>query len=121
MRPDERGPSAERPRGRARRPASPCTRFDARAGREGPDRRPIIRVMRPPTVPRLTVRRTIGRPGRSGNRLIHGDNLAALRALGGSAAGAASLVYIDPPYNTGQRIDHYHDAVAESVWLDRLR
>ena len=34
------------------------------------------------------------------NRIVHGDNLAALR---GMEAGSAALIYIDPPFNTGRR------------------
>ena len=36
------------------------------------------------------------------HRLIEGDNLAVMRALLPSMAGAVKLIYIDPPYNTGQ-------------------
>jgi len=34
------------------------------------------------------------------NRIVHGDNLEALRKL---ATGSAALIYIDPPFNTGRR------------------
>jgi site-specific DNA-methyltransferase (adenine-specific) len=34
------------------------------------------------------------------NRIMHGDNLAALRQM---EAGSAALIYIDPPFNTGRR------------------
>ncbi len=34
------------------------------------------------------------------NRIVHGDNLDALR---GMEAGSAALIYIDPPFNTGKR------------------
>jgi site-specific DNA-methyltransferase (adenine-specific) len=34
------------------------------------------------------------------NRIVHGDNLPALR---GMATGSAALIYIDPPFNTGRR------------------
>jgi site-specific DNA-methyltransferase (adenine-specific) len=34
------------------------------------------------------------------NRILHGDNLAALR---GMQTGSAELIYIDPPFNTGRR------------------
>jgi site-specific DNA-methyltransferase (adenine-specific) len=40
-------------------------------------------------------------PGDRGlNRIVHGDNLDALREM---AAGSAALIYIDPPFNTGKR------------------
>jgi site-specific DNA-methyltransferase (adenine-specific) len=34
------------------------------------------------------------------NRILHGDNLAALRTL---ASGSIPLIYVDPPFNTGRR------------------
>jgi site-specific DNA-methyltransferase (adenine-specific) len=34
------------------------------------------------------------------NRIVHGDNLEALRKM---ATGSAALIYIDPPFNTGRR------------------
>jgi len=37
----------------------------------------------------------------SGNLLIHGDNLFALKALLPYYAGKVKCIYIDPPYNTG--------------------
>lgn len=39
------------------------------------------------------------------NRLIQGDNLAALRALRPELAGKVDLVYIDPPFATGKDWD----------------
>ena len=37
----------------------------------------------------------------SGNKIIHGDNLKALKALLPTYAGRVKCIYIDPPYNTG--------------------
>ncbi len=34
------------------------------------------------------------------NRIVHGDNLEALRAM---ETGSAALIYVDPPFNTGRR------------------
>ena len=34
------------------------------------------------------------------NRIVHGDNLEALR---GMDTGSAALIYVDPPFNTGKR------------------
>ena len=39
--------------------------------------------------------------GKSGNKIIHGDNLAVLKALLPTYAGRVKCIYIDPPYNTG--------------------
>jgi adenine-specific DNA-methyltransferase len=43
---------------------------------------------------------SIGDPG-SGNLLVQGDNLVALKALLPYYAGQVKCIYIDPPYNTG--------------------
>ena len=34
------------------------------------------------------------------NRIIHGDNLTALRSM---ESASAALIYVDPPFNTGTR------------------
>jgi len=46
-----------------------------------------------------------------GNMLIHGDNLDALKALLPRYEGGIRLVYIDPPYNTGNEGWVYNDNV----------
>ena len=45
----------------------------------------------------------------SGNMLIHGDNLEALKALLPFYAGQVKCIYIDPPYNTKSAFDKYDD------------
>jgi adenine-specific DNA-methyltransferase len=55
------------------------------------------------------------------NRLIFGDNLLALKALEAEFAGRVQLVYIDPPFNTGQAFKHYDDGVEHSIWLSLMR
>ncbi len=37
----------------------------------------------------------------SGNLIVQGDNLIALKALLPRYAGKVKCIYIDPPYNTG--------------------
>jgi adenine-specific DNA-methyltransferase len=54
------------------------------------------------------------------NRLIFGDNLLALKALEQEFAGEVRLVYIDPPFNTGQAFEHYDDGLEHSTWLDLM-
>lgn len=58
------------------------------------------------------------------NLLIEGDNLAALQVLGASHAGKIDVIYIDPPYNTGNKDflfgDSFvtgDDAFRHSKWL----
>ncbi len=47
----------------------------------------------------------------SGNLLIQGDNLEALKALLPYYAGQVKCIYIDPPYNTGNEAWVYNDNV----------
>ena len=51
------------------------------------------------------------------NMLIHGDNLAALKALLPFYAGRIKCIYIDPPYNTRSVFAHYDDNLEHSQWL----
>lgn len=62
----------------------------------------------------------------SENMLIHGDNLLALKALETDYSGAVQCIYIDPPFNTGGRIDAsgqeigYDDGLEHSIWLKMM-
>ena len=47
----------------------------------------------------------------SGNKIIHGDNLEALKALLPEYEGKINCIYIDPPYNTGEEKWIYNDNV----------
>lgn len=47
----------------------------------------------------------------SGNLLVQGDNLDALKALLPRYAGKVKCIYIDPPYNTGNEGWSYNDNV----------
>ena len=47
----------------------------------------------------------------SGNLLVQGDNLLALKALLPSYRGRIKCIYIDPPYNTGAAGWIYNDNV----------
>jgi DNA modification methylase len=53
---------------------------------------------------------SVGEPG-SGNLLVQGDNLVALKALLPYYAGQVKCIYIDPPYNTGNEKWIYNDNV----------
>lgn len=58
----------------------------------------------------------------TGNLLIHGDNLVALKALLPYYAGKVKCIYIDPPYNTGNENWVYNDNVnAPEIreWLNK--
>lgn len=56
----------------------------------------------------------------SGNILIHGDNLLALKALEQDYTGKVKCIYIDPPYNTGGAFEHYDDNLEHSIWLNLM-
>ena len=59
----------------------------------------------------------------SGNKIIHGDNLEALKALLPEYEGKVKCIYIDPPYNTGNENWVYNDNVNEpklKKWLGQV-
>lgn len=51
------------------------------------------------------------------NLLIKGNNLLALHSLKSRLAGQVKLIYIDPPYNTGNDSFKYNDNFNHSSWL----
>ncbi len=51
------------------------------------------------------------------NLLIKGNNLLALYSLLPKYRGKVKLIYIDPPYNTGNDGFKYNDAFNHSTWL----
>ena len=53
----------------------------------------------------------------SGNILIQGDNLEALKALLPFYAGRVKCIYIDPPYNTRYAHPRYDDSLEHTKWL----
>ncbi|MBI2918637.1 MAG: site-specific DNA-methyltransferase [Chloroflexi bacterium] len=63
-----------------------------------------------------------GGPG-SGNLIVQGDNLVALKALLPYYAGQVKCIYIDPPYNTGNEGWVYNDNVNSPLireWLGKV-
>jgi len=61
------------------------------------------------------------------NLLFTGDSLDVLRVLSEvpefrrEYRGKVKLVYIDPPFNTGQAFEHYDDWMEHSTWLSFMR
>lgn len=51
------------------------------------------------------------------NLIIKGNNLLALHSLKKEFAGKVKLIYIDPPYNTGNDSFAYNDSFNHSSWL----
>lgn len=66
-----------------------------------------FRLLEP--VPELSCGNNEGRD--SGNLIVQGDNLDALKALLPRYAGQVKCIYIDPPYNTGNEGWVYNDNV----------
>ena len=61
-------------------------------------------------------------PG-TGNLIVEGDNLEALKALLPYYAGQVKCIYIDPPYNTGNEGWVYNDNVKSPIiteWLGKV-
>lgn len=59
----------------------------------------------------------------TGNMIIHGDNLEALKSLLPQYEGRIRCIYIDPPYNTGNENWVYNDNVNDpriKKWLGEL-
>jgi adenine-specific DNA-methyltransferase len=57
------------------------------------------------------------------NRIIHGDNLEALKSLLPEFEGKIDCIYIDPPYNTGNENWVYNDNVNDpklKKWLGQV-
>ncbi len=57
------------------------------------------------------------------NLIVHGDNLAALKALLPIYHGKVKCIYIDPPYNTGKENWAYNDKVNSPLmqsWLGQV-
>lgn len=62
-------------------------------------------------------------PTNSGNKIIHGDNLGALKSLLPEYEGRINCIYFDPPYNTGNEGWIYNDNVSEphiKKWLGEV-
>ncbi|HAX65025.1 TPA: site-specific DNA-methyltransferase [Candidatus Nomurabacteria bacterium] len=57
----------------------------------------------------------------SDNILIKGDNLLGLKSLLQDYRNKINLIYIDPPYNTGNAFEHYEDGLEQSIWLTMMR
>ena len=58
----------------------------------------------------------------SGNLIVQGDNLHALKALLPRYAGQVKCIYIDPPYNTGNEGWVYNDNLTQpqfKEWIGR--
>jgi len=55
------------------------------------------------------------------NLIIKGNNLIVLHSLKKKYAGKVKLIYIDPPYNTGNDSFGYNDRFNHSTWLTFMK
>jgi len=55
------------------------------------------------------------------NLIIRGNNLLALHTIKKEFAGKVKLIYIDPPYNTGNDGFNYNDSFNRSTWLTFMK
>lgn len=55
------------------------------------------------------------------NLIIKGNNLVVLHSLKKRFAGRVKLIYIDPPFNTGNDSFGYNDRFTRSTWLTFMR
>jgi adenine-specific DNA-methyltransferase len=55
------------------------------------------------------------------NLIIKGNNLLVLHSLKKHFAGKVKLIYIDPPYNTGNDSFKYNDSFNHSTWLTFMK
>ncbi len=55
------------------------------------------------------------------NLIIKGNNLLALHCLKKGFLGKVKLIYIDPPYNTGNDSFKYNDSFNHSTWLTFMK
>ena len=75
-----------------------------------------------PFVPTATFEAPGTAPDAPLHRIIHGDNLDALKSLLPEFEGRVKCIYIDPPYNTGNEQWAYNDNVNDPrllAWLGR--
>ena len=55
------------------------------------------------------------------NLIIKGNNLIALESLKEKYTGKIKLIYLDPPYNTGNDGFNYNDSFKSSTWLTFMK
>ena len=62
----------------------------------------------------------LSKPDHSPHVIIKGDNIEILQHLHVSYDNSVSCIYIDPPYNNGEKYAFYDDAVSHEKWLDQM-
>lgn len=70
-----------------------------------------------PVFTEVAEKEIVAAPGESFNFILEGDNLHSLRLLEKTHKGRIDLIYIDPPYNTGNKDFVYDDAFVDKTDL----
>lgn len=71
--------------------------------------------------PRILIEKESFGDNQTENLLIKGDNLLALKALLQDFQNKIKLIFIDPPYNTGNAFAQYDDGLEHSLWLGLMK
>ena len=66
-------------------------------------------------------KRSLSKDTLTDNLIIKGNNLLALHSIKKEFAGKVKLIYIDPPYNTGNDGFKYNDNFNRSTWLTFMK
>jgi len=70
-----------------------------------------------PVFTEVAEKEIVAAPGEGFNFILEGDNLHSLRLLEKTHKGRIDLIYIDPPYNTGNKDFVYDDAFVDKTDL----
>jgi len=73
------------------------------------------------TEPRILIEKKLYGDKDTENILIKGDNLLALKALQQDFQRKIKLIFIDPPYNTGNAFPQYDDGMEHSLWMGLMQ
>ena len=73
------------------------------------------------TEPRICLQKETFGDKSAENMLIKGDNLLALQSLIQDFRNKIKLIFIDPPYNTGNAFSQYDDGMEHSLWLGLMK
>ena len=71
--------------------------------------------------PRILIEKQLFGDENTENILIKGDNLLALKTLLQDFQRKIKLIFIDPPYNTGNAFPQYDDGLEHSLWLGLMK
>lgn len=53
--------------------------------------------------------------------IFNGDNIKVLKKLHKLYDNSVSCIYIDPPYNNGEKYDYYNDDLSHENWLSQMK